>query len=236
MTKLCIPHASDLVRGGPNCTVCDQDAEIARLLAALRPFAAINLTSAKLPDPFALDVLRARSVIADHERDAALAGAAVQPTAEQEPVPVAFMQWDEVASQFRFYRTKRPGATALYPHPTGYRPAVQPDAARMARIETLMHGDPSPGTPEGDELVRLATEQERYETETPAMRLDRLAEEAAADYEFCGDEGDYAPNEHERMLLTDFALGLVADDKLIDAAAAAWATRLADKPSAGSGS
>lgn len=110
------------------------------------------------------------------------------------------------------------------------KPADQPVAARMAQIETLMRSDPAPGTPDGDELVRLATEQEQYEKQTPAMRFDALLQRHVDDYEFRGDEGDYRPNETERMLLTDFAMGLAADDEFLSVAAEAWAARASDKP------
>lgn len=37
-----------------------------------------------------------------------------------------------------------------------------------------------------------------------------------ADYEFRGDEGDYTPNERERILMADFAHGLLNELEAID--------------------
>jgi len=65
-----------------------------------------------------------------------------------------------------------------------------------------------------------------------AADIDKHLESMAEEYEFRGDDSDYTPNSQERMLLIDFAHGIMADDVFLAMAkthfAGPWSAALSD--------
>lgn len=65
------------------------------------------------------------------------------------------------------------------------------------------------------------------ETNGPLPTITDIVDEEVDGYEMRGDDGDYMPTEHERMLLSDFAYGLIENKDLI-----AWLVRHHASPTA----
>lgn len=64
VTKRCSPIEEMIYQDGFQAGAASRDAEIAELVAALKPFGAIDLVESRLPDEFAMLILRARAAIA----------------------------------------------------------------------------------------------------------------------------------------------------------------------------
>ena len=64
ITKRCSPIEEAIYQQGFQAGAASRDAEIAELVAALKPFGAIDLVESRLPAEFAMLILRARAAIA----------------------------------------------------------------------------------------------------------------------------------------------------------------------------
>ena len=64
ITKRCSPIEEAIYQDGFQAGAASRDAEIAELVAALKPFGAIDLVESRLPAEFAMLILRARAAIA----------------------------------------------------------------------------------------------------------------------------------------------------------------------------
>lgn len=64
VTKRCSPVEEAIYQDGFQSGATSRDAEIAELVAALKPFGAIDLVESRLPAEFAMLILRARAAIA----------------------------------------------------------------------------------------------------------------------------------------------------------------------------
>ena len=64
VNKRCSPIEEMIYQDGFHAGAASRDAEVAELVAALKPFGAIDLVESRLPAEFAMLILRARAAIA----------------------------------------------------------------------------------------------------------------------------------------------------------------------------